>query len=192
MLTDDTKRIIFRSAIRTARDTVDINRRSAPPVGESNPIEVVKSPSRGSAHGEKSTDDDGTTRDFRTPIPPRNTFDPDKLIGQTYLMDPQENGERFRAKVVQKIVEMEKGRKARLRDKGKVKFLVSIEGSEQPDQIVDYNVIQDYINAQRNDDDGIEVIYHEKSIVGHQGPLNSNHPDYKGSTYNVMVAWGDG
>ena len=92
MLTDDTKRIIFRSAIRTARDTVDINRRSAPPVGESNPIEVVKSPSRGSAHGEKSTGDDGTTRDYRTPIPPRNTFDPDKLIGKTYLMDPQENG----------------------------------------------------------------------------------------------------
>ena len=36
------------------------------------------------------------------------------------------------------------------------------------------------------------MIYHEKSIVGHQGPLNSNHPDYKGSTYNVMVDWGDG
>ena len=73
-------------------------------------------------------------------------------------MDPKDNGERFRAKVVQKIVEMEKGRKARLRDKGKVKLFVSIEGSEQPDQIVDYNVIQDYIDAQRNDDDGIEVI----------------------------------
>ena len=108
VLTDGTKRISFRSAIRTARDTVDINRRSAPPVGESNPIEVVKSPSRGSAHGENSTDDDDTTHDFRTRIPPP-TFDPDNLIGRTYLMDPQENGERFRAKVVRKIVEMEKG-----------------------------------------------------------------------------------
>ena len=108
-------------------------------------------------------------------------------------MDPQENGERFRAKVVQKIVETNKGRKARLRDNGKVKFLVSIEGSEQPDQIVDYNVILDYINSQQNDgDDGLKILSSKESIVGHQGPLNSNHPDYRGSTYNVMVAWGDG
>ena len=29
-------------------------------------------------------------------------------------------------------------------------------------------------------------------IKGHQGPLNPNHQDYKGSRYNVLIAWEDG
>ena len=74
------------------------------------------------------------------------SFDPEELIGRAYLMDPEENGERFRAKIVEKIVEREKGIQQELHDLGKTKFLVSIEGSTQPDQIVDYNTILDYVN----------------------------------------------
>ena len=40
--------------------------------------------------------------------------------------------------------------------------------------------------------DPAEVYWKFKSIVSHQGPLQTNHPDYKGSSYNVMVAWEDG
>ena len=36
------------------------------------------------------------------------------------------------------------------------------------------------------------MIYDYKTIVGHEGPLNLTHLDYKESTYFVMVAWGDG
>ena len=32
-------------------------------------------------------------------------FDPDNLIGRTFLLTPQENGERLRAKVTKKVVE---------------------------------------------------------------------------------------
>ena len=32
-------------------------------------------------------------------------FDPDDLIGRTFLLPPQENGERLRAKVPRKVVE---------------------------------------------------------------------------------------
>ena len=32
-------------------------------------------------------------------------FDPDNLIGRTFLLPPQENGERLRAKVTKKVVE---------------------------------------------------------------------------------------
>ena len=31
-----------------------------------------------------------------------------------------------------------------------------------------------------------------KSINDHQGPLSNKHPDYKGSSYNVLVHWEDG
>ena len=43
---------------------------------------------------------------------------------------------------------------------GKTKFLVSIEGSDKPDEIVDYNVVLDYVNAQMDDNlDPSEVIW---------------------------------
>ena len=94
---------------------------------------------------------------------------------------------------MEKIIEREKGVQQELRDLGKTKFLVSIEGSSQPDQIVDYNTILDYVNKQMDDNtDPAEVYWKFKSIVSHQGPLQTNHPDYKGSSYNVMVAWEDG
>ena len=32
-------------------------------------------------------------------------FDPDDLIGRTFLLPPQENGERLRAKVTKQVVE---------------------------------------------------------------------------------------
>jgi len=28
--------------------------------------------------------------------------------------------------------------------------------------------------------------------VAHEGPLKPNHPNYKGSTYNVMIEWENG
>ena len=38
-------------------------------------------------------------------IKPIPEFDPDNLIGRTFLLPPQENGERLRAKVTKKVVE---------------------------------------------------------------------------------------
>ena len=61
--------------------------------GETTPIEIVKSTTRTLANGETIT--------MNT-----ETFDPDKLIGRTYLQDVDENGERFRSKIVQKLIEL--------------------------------------------------------------------------------------
>ena len=37
---------------------------------------------------------------------PMPTFDPSDLIGRTFLLPPEENGERHRAKVTRKVVEI--------------------------------------------------------------------------------------
>ena len=34
------------------------------------------------------------------------TFDPEDLIGRTFLLPPEDNGERHRAKVTRKVVEI--------------------------------------------------------------------------------------
>ena len=36
------------------------------------------------------------------------------------------------------------------------------------------------------------ILWEFKRIKGHQGPLNKNHPDYKGSSYNVTIEWENG
>ena len=36
------------------------------------------------------------------------------------------------------------------------------------------------------------MVWKFQRIVSHQGPLLPNHPDYKGSTYNVMIEWENG
>lgn len=51
-----------------------------------------------------------------------------------------------------------------------------------------YNEILQYIEKNFNTD----ILWKFKEITTHQGPLNSNHPDYKGSLYNDKIAWENG
>ena len=37
---------------------------------------------------------------------PMPTFDPENIIGWTFLLPPEENGERHRARVIRKVVEI--------------------------------------------------------------------------------------
>ena len=61
-----------------------------------------------------------------------DTFDPDELIGRTYLQDVDKNGERHRAKIVQKLIERDKATNT-----ARTKFLVMYEGHDKSDEIVD-------------------------------------------------------
>ena len=60
-------------------------------------------------------------------------------------------------------------------------------GPEKAEEIFTYNQVLDYLSR----DDG-EVVWKFKKISSHQGPLKPDHPDYKGSTYNVTVEWENG
>jgi hypothetical protein len=37
-----------------------------------------------------------------------------------------------------------------------------------------------------------QVVWKFKRIIGHQGPLDKSHKDYKGSNYNVQIEWENG
>ena len=52
-----------------------------------------------------------------------------------------------------------------------------------------YNQILDYVNAQDSED---PTAWKFERIIRHQGPLAPNHPDYKGSMYNVELEWENG
>ena len=113
-------------------------------------------------------------------------FAPDNLINLTYLTAPDEDGQRFRAKIIQKIVEHENTLE---QEPDRIKFLVSIE-MEKADEIVAYNDIANFIEEEMSNT--ADQLWTFKDIIAHEGPLAPGDPSYKGSTYNVMIAWEDG
>ena len=71
------------------------------------------------------------------------------------------------------------------------KFLLDI-GDGAFDELISYRelsqLITDHQNLQSHDTDRPWTF---TSILEHVGPLASNHPDYKGSDYNILVKWDD-
>jgi len=148
----------------------------APPGGEvsSKPVHIVKSRTSGKPRE----------------APASFTIDPGTLIGRTYLTPPQDDGQRYRAKIVRQIIDHEEGIE---KNPARTKFLVSI-GKAKADEIIAYSDILDYLNEQAvaEEVDPSEQLWQFKDIIGHEGPLRPGDPSYKGSSYNVLVAWEDG
>ena len=169
ILTDDTMKIIYRSAVRP-RDSENPNNRldTFGGVEASKPIKsVIKS------------------KEYALPDVRAITFSPDDLVGRTFLKQPEEDGTRFRARIVRKIIEMDDNEE-------KIKFLVKLPDEDQ-DEILAYNEILDIIQDQYDDEqNNPDQKWTFKGITAHEGPLSTKHPNYKGSKYNVLVQWEDG
>ena len=60
---------------------------------------------------------------------------------------------------------------------------------DQHDEIVSYDEILDHLEKEQ---DGDPVLWKFKKIVGHEGPLDRNHPNCKGSSCNVKMEWESG
>ena len=71
------------------------------------------------------------------------TFSPDDLVERTFLKQPEDDGQCFRARIVRKIIEIEE-------NKEKIKFLVKLPDKER-DEIMAYNDIIDIIADQYDD-----------------------------------------
>jgi len=101
---------------------------------------------------------------------------PDDLITRMYLTEPDaDTGERFRAKIVKKIVSLEKGLEEHPE---RVHFLVTYEANDRLDEIVAYNQVLDALEADILDP--YDQMWAFKDIVAHEGPLTSDSPSYKG------------
>jgi hypothetical protein len=100
---------------------------------------------------------------------------PNDLITRTYLTEPDANtGERFRAKIVKKIVSLEKELEEHPE---RVVFLFTYEGNNRLDEIVAYNQVLDALEADIVDP--MTKCGHLK-ISSLMNPLTSNSPSYKG------------
>jgi hypothetical protein len=112
ILTDDTRRIIHRSNIRSAADPNARNLRLDPLNDE--PPEVIwplRKASPASDRGEDFSLHSMEPADESPECPSTGDnmviVNPQELLGHTFLMDTQEDGQRFRARIVECISDHE-------------------------------------------------------------------------------------
>ena len=192
ILTEDTQKIIIRSGVRSALRTTT-NQRLASPSGEgttlpfpipysqsqnSLPLDPLDASTPNFEHFVQSQ----TGEDEDNPIPMAN-IDIPNLLGRSFLLPPEDNGERHMAKVID------------IDDHGQtledIKFKLKI-NKDQAEEIMSYNQLMDYIQKGTDAEEDPDSLFKFRDIVAHQGPLESTDPNHKGSKYNVMVEWESG
>ena len=122
-----------------------------------------------------------STQDNADPfiIKPVPEFDPDDLIGRTFFLPSQENGERLRAKVTKKVVEeIEAENDNRIPN---INFILDI-GEGKVEESITYNQLLDHLEqAQDHDNSMDQELYKFRAIIGHEGPLKAPDPNCKES-----------
>jgi hypothetical protein len=153
ILTDDTRWNIHRSNIRSA---VDPNARNLhlDPLNDE-PPEVIRSlrkASPASDHGEDFSLHSMEPTDENPERPPTGDdtviVDPQELLGRTFLMDTQEDDQRFHACIVECISDHESNVR---RSDDHVKFQISINEDEYK-EIITYNELMDFIEKNQEND----------------------------------------
>ena len=193
ILTEDTQKIIIRSGVRSALRTTT-NQRLASSSGEGTTLPFPIPYPQQSSNSLPLDPIDASTSNFEQfvksqsgededhPIPMTN-IDIPNLLGRSFLLSPEDNGERYMAKIID------------IDDHGQhledIKFKLKT-SKDQAEEIMSYNQLMDYIQKGTDAEEDPDSLFKFRDIVAHQGPLESTDPNHKGSKYNVMVEWESG
>ena len=114
-------------------------------------------------------------------------LDPDDLIVRIFLLPPQENGEKLRAKVTKKVVEEIEA--ADGNGIPSINFILDI-GEGKVEELITYNQLLDHLEqAEEQDNSMDQELYKFRAIIGQKGPLKATDPHWKGSNWNVQIEW---
>ena len=177
ILTDDTNTIIIRSAVRSATKTSP-SLRLDPPKGEDQPQDLT---SDVFVYGRPNPDGSDNT-------PLMSIINFDDLLGRTFLLPMDENGERKRATIsehVKDLCQQQVSREEQLR------FKLKIHG-DQLDDLISYNQLMEYLEDKTDTGPLKDGLYRFKCIKDHKGPYTSSDPEYNGSSYNLLIEWEPG
>ena len=176
ILTDDTNTIIIRSAVRSATKTSP-NLRLDPPKGE-DPSDLT---SDVFVYGRPNPDGSDHT-------PPMSIINFDDLLGRTFLLPMDENGERKRATISEHVKDLYQDQVSR---EDQLRFKLKIDG-DQLDDLISYNQLMEYLEDKTDNGPLEDGLYRFKSIKDHKGPYTSSDPEYNGSSYNLLIEWETG
>ena len=124
--------------------------------------------------------DDGPTSSKHLP-----EFNPEDLVGRTFLLPSGDNGERLRAKDTRKVVEdFGKADGERIQN---LSYILGI-GNGKVEELISYNQLVDLLEAAANEDNEInDHLYKFRALIGNQGPLKPIDSNWKGCKFNVLV-----
>ena len=118
--------------------------------------------------------------DSQSATKPMAEYNPDDLIGRTFLLPKNEQGERLRATIKRKVIETSK----HLDDQHdnaieKINFHLDV-GQGRAKAIMSYVQILDHLDHQEQQED----LNKFRAITGHHGPLSPQDENYK--AVNIM------
>ena len=193
IITEYSQKIIICSGVRSALRTTT-NQRLASPSGEGTTLPFPIPYPQQSRNSLPLDPLDESTPNFEQFVNSQSDEDEDSpihmanidisnLLGRSFLLPPEDNGERHMAKIID------------IHDHGQpledIKFKLKI-NKDQAEEKMSYNQLMDHIQKGTDAEEDPDSLFKFRDIVAHQGPLESTDPDHKGSKYIVMVEWESG
>ena len=115
--------------------------------------------------------------------PPMSIIHFDDLLGRTFLLPMDENGERKMATISEHVNDLYQAQVSR---EDQLRFKLKTDG-DQLDDLISHNQLMEYLED-RTDTGPLESgFYRFKSIKDHKGPYTSSDPAYNGSSYNLLI-----
>ena len=120
--------------------------------------------------------------------PPMSIINFDDLLGRTFLLPMDENGERKRATISEHVKDLCQQQVSR---EDQLRFKLKIDG-DQLDDLISYNQLMEYLEDKTDTGPLEDGLYRFKCIKDHKGPYTSSDPEYNGSSYNLLIEWEPG
>ena len=116
--------------------------------------------------------------------PPMSIINLDDLLGRTFLLPMDENGERKRATISEHVKDLCQQQVSR---EDQLRFKLKIDG-DQPDDIISYNQLMEYLEDKTDTGPLEDGLHRLKCIKDHKGPYTSSEVDWGGhDPYNNHV-----
>ena len=149
-----------------------------PPKGEDQPQDLT---SDVFVYGRPNPDGSDNT-------PPMSIINFDDLLGRTFLLPMDENGERKRATISEHINDLCQEQVSR---EDQLRFKLKID-EDQLDDLISYKQLMEYLEDKTDTGPLEDGLYRFKCIKDHKGPYTSSDPEYNGSSYNLLIEWETG
>ena len=120
--------------------------------------------------------------------PPMSIINFDDLLGRTFLLPMDENGERKRATISEHVKDLYQQQVSR---EDQLRFKLKIDG-DQLDDLISYNQLMEYLEDKTDPGPLEDGLNRFKCIKDHKGPYTSSDPEYNGSSYNLLIEWETG
>ena len=108
--------------------------------------------------------------------PPISIINLDDLLGRTFLLPMDENGERKRATIYENVKDLCQQQVSR---EDQLRFKLKIVG-DQLDDLISYNQLMEYLEDKTNTGPVENGLYRFKCIKDHKGPYTSSEVDWGG------------